>query len=75
MSGSQWFLVDAVAVPPYNGSQNLALLRYAKRNGQSLAAVELGEEMIPDPNTTDYDNLVDAYRRLRRDLDDVYGGQ
>ena len=64
---------DAFVIPPYNGSQNLALLRYAKRTGRPLVGVELGEEMTPEPNTTDFQHLVDAYRRLRRDLDDVYG--
>mmetsp|Transcript_2577 Transcript_2577/g.7554 ORF Transcript_2577/g.7554 Transcript_2577/m.7554 type:complete len:517 (-) Transcript_2577:32-1582(-) len=64
---------DSEDVPPYNGTMNRDLLRYVERTGRTLAAVELGEEMVPAPNSTSYRNLVDAYRTLRADLDDIFG--
>lgn len=68
-------LGDSFAVPPYNGTQNRALLAYSKRMNLTLAAVELGEEMVPAPGSADFGRLLDAYRMLGRDVAAIYGDE
>ncbi|KAJ8602117.1 hypothetical protein CTAYLR_001616 [Chrysophaeum taylorii] len=53
-------LGDSGTVPPWNSTN----ARQFVRETQGLWAVELGEELDPEPGSRSFRNLVDAYREL-----------
>ena len=66
---------DSVEVPAWNSSNAFSLLRYFRARadgGAVLFAVELGEEMTPEPASQSFAHLVAAYEALRAELDSLW---
>ena len=59
------------AVPPLDVTQNLALLKYSISKGYRLAAVELGEEIVP-PDQASFKNFVDAYKLMKETIANLW---
>eukprot|EP00035_Acanthoeca_spectabilis_P016693 m.347175 g.347175 ORF g.347175 m.347175 type:complete len:390 (-) comp16561_c0_seq79:148-1317(-) len=50
----------------WNSSNVEALLRFIADKGHTPLGLELGEEMAPKPGTTEYNDLVSGYAKLRQ---------
>lgn len=56
--------LDTRDVPAWNNTNAASFLQYSASQGYVLHAVELGEEMAPDPGTESFAHLLEGYEKL-----------